>query len=205
MPLRATKSGDGTPGRAFSTGVQLWSVNKRKIRDLRQSSVDAPSGLEAGVTVLDELVTQADGTEPVVDNRVVEAEDDENVLRFRSSAFYLTEAALVGSLTGLSVAIFKLSIEGLREVCYQQPFLLDDLTRATVPAAGGLAVGLLYLAGGGEFPPGLRQTIQQVDTATLSGVLSNFRDKLEIQLDFLRKSAAAVFTLGTGASLGPGR
>lgn len=150
------------------------------------------------VPVDDSLETYADLTKP---SDVIE--EDDNVLQFRSTAFYLSEAALIGTLTGFSVALFKLSIEGLREACYQQPFLMNDVVRASVPAAGGLIVGLLYLAGRRDFPPGLRQTIQQVDSIALESVVLSFKEKVEIQLDFLRKSSAAVFTLGTGASLGP--
>jgi H+/Cl- antiporter ClcA len=124
-------------------------------------------------------------------------------LRFRSSAFYLAEAALVGVATGISVAVFKLSIEFIREVCYNQSFLYLPAVRSVVPAVGGVAVGILYWAGRGAFPPGLRGTVQLVDQQDRRGLTVDTTQKVKTQIDFLRKSTAAVFTLGTGCSLGP--
>lgn len=64
-------------------------------------------------------------------------------------------------------------------------------------------VGLLLWLGG-AFPPGLRGTLQEVDdNQTMKEQSDNLRDQAKIQGNFLRKSSAAVVTLGTGCSLGP--
>ncbi|CAB9514465.1 Chloride channel protein CLC-e [Seminavis robusta] len=113
-----------------------------------------------------------------------------------STAYELAQAGTVGSITGLSVAAFKLSIEAVRSLCYEESILVSYPSLvALLPAIGGVVVGLLLLLGG-PFPPGLRGTVQQVDD-------NDITDQLQIQGNFLRKSAAAVATLGTGASLGP--
>lgn len=124
-----------------------------------------------------------------------------NDILFRTTAFDLLLAGIVGSMTGLSVAIFKLSIEQVRTICYTQPFLAQSpwLT-ALIPALGGAAVGLLMLLG--SFPPGLRGTVKDVDEEAQSPV-RDFAALVIRQLNFIRKSAASVFTLGTGCSLGP--
>jgi H+/Cl- antiporter ClcA len=125
---------------------------------------------------------------------------DVNSLKFRTTSYDLVQAAIVGSLTGFSVAIFKLSIEAVREFCYQQPLLATyPQLIVFIPAAGGLAVGSLLLLG--AFPPGLRGTVKEIDQE--GGPLRDFVSRINTQLNFLRKSAAAVVTLGTGCSLGP--
>lgn len=146
-----------------------------------------------------------------------------------STAYELTQAGMVGSITGLLVALFKLSIEAVRTFCYEQELLSGNLILiALVPALGGVAVGLLHLLGGGTkntFPPGLRGTVQQVDqrsrllttptftsTKEMKSGLSSWRcgnlsssllQELKMQANFARKTTAAVATLGTGCSLGP--
>ena len=126
-----------------------------------------------------------------------------NSLKFRTTSYDLIQAAIVGSLTGLSVAIFKLSIEAVREFCYQQPLLATYPTLIVfIPAAGGLAVGSLLLLG--AFPPGLRGTVKEIDQEGGGGApLRDLTARINTQLNFIRKSAAAVLTLGTGCSLGP--
>jgi H+/Cl- antiporter ClcA len=124
-----------------------------------------------------------------------------NSLKFRTTSYDLIQAAIVGSLTGFSVAIFKLSIEAVRGFCYQQPLLATYPTLIVfIPAAGGLAVGSLLLLG--AFPPGLRGTVKEIDQEG-GGPLRDLAARINTQLNFLRKSAAAVVTLGTGCSLGP--
>lgn len=124
-----------------------------------------------------------------------------NSLKFRTTSYDLIQAAIVGSLTGFSVAIFKLSIEAVREFCYQQPLLATYPEFIVfIPAAGGLAVGILLLLG--AFPPGLRGTVKEIDQEG-GGPLRDLAARINTQLNFLRKSAAAVVTLGTGCSLGP--
>jgi len=83
------------------------------------------------------------------------------------------------------------------------------------PVLGGLVVGAL-LRFGGEMPPGLRDTVKEVDVDSLRSanvtpstellsctnniLLPSERNDL---LRFVRKALAAVATLGTGNSLGP--
>jgi H+/Cl- antiporter ClcA len=124
----------------------------------------------------------------------------ESSLKFRTTSYDLVVAAIVGSLTGFSVAIFKLSIQALREFFYQQPLLATyPLLTICIPAAGGLTVGGLMLLG--AFPPGLRGTVKDIDEER--GPVRDFTARINTQLNSLRKSAAAVVTLGTGCSLGP--
>jgi len=120
---------------------------------------------------------------------------------FTSTVQDLSQAAIVGIMSGFCVALFKLSIEALRKAFYERAFLADlPLLVAFIPAVGGLMVGGLLLFG--DFPPGLKGTVKEVDTASQPAV-SNFLTQLKLQINFLRKSAAAVCTLGTGCSLGP--
>jgi H+/Cl- antiporter ClcA len=130
--------------------------------------------------------------------------------KFRSSVSDLLQAALVGVVSGLSVALFKLSIEAVREVSYQQDVLASaEWLRATIPALGGCAVGLLLLVDKSRaFPPGLRGVVKIVDDqerACAGGLSSkdDFMAQVRTQLGAVRKSVAAVFTLGSGCSLGP--
>jgi H+/Cl- antiporter ClcA len=71
-----------------------------------------------------------------------------------------------------------------------------------IPTLGGILVGLL-LCVSGSFPPGLRGTLQEVKDNHNKQQSDNLRDQAQIQGNFMRKSSAAVLTLGTGCSLGP--
>jgi H+/Cl- antiporter ClcA len=123
--------------------------------------------------------------------------------RFRRAAYVLLQAGLLGMLSGGCVGIFKLAVEAVAHFSYERSFLANHRIRcfrALIPALGGLIVGLLSLLG--SFPPGLKGTIQAVDETSnnprasyISGAQSQFRS--------IRKSIAAVITLGTGCSLGP--
>lgn len=136
--------------------------------------------------------------------------------QFRSSMRDLVQAATVGLVSGISVAIFKLSIEAVREISYQQDALASvEWLRALIPALGGCAVGLLLLLGNKQgFPPGLRGVVKIVDQeasyksespppASLAMATVDWMEAVRTQLGAVRKSVAAVFTLGTGCSLGP--
>ena len=127
------------------------------------------------------------------------ADEEDRQLKFRWAANELLVSVLLGVLTGFSVAIFKLSIQAMRVGSYSLPFLAQtpQLT-ALIPAVGGILVGLLLVAFG-SMPPGLRGTVEEVEQE--SNV--SLRKRLAIQLDSMKKSAGAVLTLGTGASLGP--
>jgi H+/Cl- antiporter ClcA len=120
---------------------------------------------------------------------------------FRTTSFDLFQAGIIGSMTGFCVAIFKLSIEHVREVCYSQPYFAQmPWLTALIPALGGVTVGALMLLG--AFPPGLRGTVKNVDEEAKSPSRDMWT-LVQKQLNFIRKSAASVFTLGTGCSLGP--
>jgi len=142
------------------------------------------------------LTTQQADMEVIQDDDLVAQS-----LKFRWAANELVVSVVLGVLTGFSVAIFKLSIEAMRRGSYSLPFLANtpQLT-ALIPAFGGLLVGLLYFLG--NMPPGLRGQVSQVEEES-SGPAVSITDRLKIQIDSWRKSAGAVFTLGTGASLGP--
>jgi H+/Cl- antiporter ClcA len=171
-------------------------------------SVETTNGAQ-NVSTDDRVVNSATKMVPTEGNSELSIEEQSdqdllavgvNSLKFRTTSYDLLQAAIVGSLTGLSVAIFKLSIEAVREFCYQQPLLATyPKLIVFIPAAGGLAVGSLLLLG--AFPPGLRGTVKEIDQE--GGPLRDLATRVNTQLNFLRKSAAAVVTLGTGCSLGP--
>uniref|UniRef100_A0A7S3KZV1 Chloride channel protein n=1 Tax=Amphora coffeiformis TaxID=265554 RepID=A0A7S3KZV1_9STRA len=131
--------------------------------------------------------------------------EDPAELKFRYAAHDLSLAAIVGLVSGILIAIFKFSIEFVRRAFYEQSIWeWNPATAAVIPALGGLVVGLLILVG--NFSPGLRQTVEDVDQA--AGTLKEtpkmgVTEILKRQLGSLRKTIAAVFTLGSGCSLGP--
>jgi len=126
---------------------------------------------------------------------------DPNILKFRTTLYDLFQAAIVGIMVGISVGLFKLSIEALREIFYQQPILANHpFLLALIPAFGGVSVGVLLLLG--SFPPGLRGTVKEVDQEA-KGSVKDLASLVRVQLSSIRKAIAAVFTLGTGCSLGP--
>jgi H+/Cl- antiporter ClcA len=119
---------------------------------------------------------------------------------FQSEAYHLFPPALVGVLVGCAVAAFKLSVEGLRELSYgNYPLPSNPELLLLLPTFGGLAVGLLRMPG--VLPPGLRETIEQVDNQDENQL--PLGDFIQTQSDFFRKSVSSVVTLGTGNSLGP--
>jgi len=108
-------------------------------------------------------------------------------------------ALIVGALTGIGVSIFKLSIDEVRKFSYSLDlvqFHSSAFQAAFIPAIGGLVVSLLGLAG--EFSPGLRGQVAELDAEFLSK-----RRDVKNPFRYLRKTLAAVATLGTGCSLGP--
>ena len=122
-----------------------------------------------------------------------------------------TVAGMIGIVSGVSVAGFKLSVDAIRQFCYSGDlnFVSENgvilIPYFAVPVLGGVAVSLLNLSG--EFSPGLRGVVNEIDDDSLSygtsaGARSGSDDYLG-PLRPLRKSLAAIFTLGTGNSLGP--
>lgn len=127
-------------------------------------------------------------------------------------------AALIGALTGLAVAGFKLSIDEIRQFCYggNLNVVFPDGIIYTpfyaVPFLGAVLVSMLSLTG--DFSPGLKGVVKEVDEDSLSyGAKmalkkSNQSDNnIVLNLDSstrsFRKALAAIVTLGTGNSLGP--
>lgn len=106
-------------------------------------------------------------------------------------------ACLVGIITGASVVLFNDCVHLVQDAVEhirQFPLLEEHRGAVTllVPAAGGAAVTLIQQAAGGFEPTATRRG-QHVHNANA------WKEKAK---PFL-KSAAAVATLGTGASLGP--
>mmetsp|Transcript_3088 Transcript_3088/g.6790 ORF Transcript_3088/g.6790 Transcript_3088/m.6790 type:complete len:722 (-) Transcript_3088:125-2290(-) len=152
--------------------------------------------------------------------------------------YILFTAILIGLFTGTNIAVFKTVVEFVREVLYRDGLKLpllsqmlsnsggeeiltfslrlsEDLPRSAIPVVGGLIVGIL-LRFGGDMPPGLRDTVKEVDLDSIRA--SNATPPLELIsctnnipppserndfLRFFRKALAATATLGTGNSLGP--
>jgi H+/Cl- antiporter ClcA len=118
----------------------------------------------------------------------------------QSEAYHLIPPALVGVSVGVAVAIFKLSVEGLRDFSYgNYPLPSNPELLLLIPTFGGLLVGFIRMLG--VLPPGLRETIEQVDEQNADRLpIGDFWQK---QADFFRKSFSSVLTLRTGNSLGP--
>lgn len=151
--------------------------------------------------------TNNNGSE--VDNDAVSASNSEvgnngndDTLLFRSASYDTLHAAFVGVFTGLSVAVFKKSIEAVRALCYQSNRRIVSTNRiALIPAFGGLMVALLMTLG--AFQPGLRGVVKKVDKASSSSRVAGIGERIRSLIDSMRKSVASAFTLGTGCSLGP--
>lgn len=147
--------------------------------------------------------------------------------------YILSTAALIGILTGSNIALFKTSVEFVREALYGDgiilpflnPFLWDELKGADVlifsltiseilpvwliPAVGGILVGILLRIG--DMPPGLRDSVREVDLDSIRAANATPPDELLVCTKYLppasqrndigrfsRKALAATFTLGTG-------
>ena len=137
-----------------------------------------------------------------------------------TTVYSLTQAGMVGSLTGFLVVLFKLAIEGVRGLCYEQDILTahHHMLIPLIPALGGAIVGLL-LCFGGPFAPGVRGTIEEVEQQQRQEAPRTHHsphcslaeeeerhpawEHLRIQAKVFRKSLGAIATLGTGCSLGP--
>jgi len=132
--------------------------------------------------------------------------------KFQTQIYFQTLAALIGVFSGISVAEFKLSIEEVRQLTYggelaKDLYFMGVIPYFLVPVIGGCLVSLLSLSG--DFSPGLRGAVNEVDEYSLSydsaRALGN-EDICSTNLGTfrpLRKALAAIATLGTGNSLGP--
>lgn len=162
-----------------------------EVDPLQQKQEQKPSVLQVSLTTNEDEAIQDD------DGILVASP-----LKFRWALNELVVSVVLGCLTGFSVAIFKLSIEAMRRASYSLPFLATtpEFT-ALIPAFGGLMVGLIALIGT-AMPPGLRGQVAEVEEES-EGPPITLRERLSIQFNSWKKSAASVFTLGTGCSLGP--
>jgi H+/Cl- antiporter ClcA len=149
--------------------------------------------------------------------------------KFIPQLYIQTLAAIIGILSGVSVAVFKLSIDAIRQFCYGSTSTIVSSSMSSsglipfipiflIPVIGSIGVALLSLTG--EFSPGLRGVVKEVDDDSLAlgdssniningkvngnvnGDTSDKRGKRDV-LQPIRKSLAAILTLGTGNSLGP--
>jgi len=120
--------------------------------------------------------------------------------RFGAAAYVQTLAGTIGALAGILIAGFKLSIENIRDFAYGDVLDVYHFPVIFVPVLGGAAVSVLALMGGGGFPPGVRGIVTEADRDSLN---MNEQGKIEELMESFRKASAAIFTLGTGCSLGP--
>jgi H+/Cl- antiporter ClcA len=134
--------------------------------------------------------------------------NNNSVTKLQYAAYDMTCAGIVGVVTGIVVAYFKLSIESVRMLTYSLD-ILDSLHNEVgavfIPVVGGLVVGLILLTG--SLSPGLRGTVSQVESIAVTDKddteTKDILTRLRQQIPLLRKASAAVSTLGTGCSLGP--
>jgi H+/Cl- antiporter ClcA len=112
----------------------------------------------------------------------VRKEDEEDLEigqldQFRYTAIFLSKAVVVGVLTGLSIVLFKSSIEATQVILYEN--LADFLPKpsfywplAIYPILGGIAVSILTYAVGPKISNGIDIIAQSIDSsaADLSSV-----------------------------------
>ena len=128
--------------------------------------------------------------------------DRDDTLLFRSASYDVLHSAFVGILTGLSVAMFKKSIEAVRIFLYEGSHgIANSNLVVLIPAFGGLVVSALMSLG--AFQPGLRGVVKRVDDASSTSRYANLGERIRLLADSMRKSAASAATLGSGCSLGP--
>ena len=125
-----------------------------------------------------------------------DTEEDEGLL---SSGRALAAAALVGTLTGVAVALFKASIAATAAAVYNGDAVVMPWDERNlgglyvlVPAVGGLAVAALRAASPGGMGPGLAEHLAEVERSV------PVRPGASVV-----RGASAVATLGTGNALGP--
>ena len=152
-----------------------------------------------------------------------------DIRRFSCASYLLIQASAVGIVTGWSVGIFKMLIDVVKTIAYAGIGGTSATASAGslkawqkllwlpfIPALGGVLVALLSKLGGG-FPPGLKGVIESTDKS--SGNIddadydaakakemtpsSAAYHPIFYQFRFLKKTLAAIITLGTGSSLGP--
>jgi len=176
-------------GQAFTALVSLRPGNDRRMSTRTRSQLDhvalkyiTEDGTELAETTVTAIVTP----------------DSEASSRFTSESYVLMQAGLIGILSGCTVGGFKVAIDTMRHVCYGASF--SSAILPLIPALGGVVVGILSMPS--PFPSGLRGTVEQVDKNS-KRVAYGLPKYPNDPLGYLRKTAAAIFTLGSGSSLGP--
>jgi len=103
-------------------------------------------------------------------------------------------AAVTGALTGLTVALFKLSIASFANYIYSgDESMIPSVQRLFIPAVGGVIVAVIkLLSAQPNIGPGLAEHVVQVERSV----------PLKTEASVAR-GVAAVATLGTGNSMGP--
>ena len=132
-----------------------------------------------------------------LESMVATEESIENTSIDYDAAYVLFSSAIVGIMSGFAVALFKLSIELLREELYGTS-LSEQVPLFLITALGGL--GVAALAATGSFSPGLRGTANEIDSLSLN---TQEDERFADASRFVRKPLAAIATLGSGCSLGP--
>lgn len=121
--------------------------------------------------------------------------------QLQSQLAFLSRAGLIGVCTALSVVIFKLSIQEMSVILYED--IADALPKdpsfywpqIVFPTLGAAGVSLLMLTYGLDLRKDIDDIARSIDAASPQ---SNFKP-----LDQLARLGAAVATLGSGCSLGP--
>lgn len=181
--------------------IQLLDRRESPGLSLQSSSSSSPQLQRK--SVINAITSSSSSSNVVIEEDLTR--DSNNNYRF---VFYdLSRAGLLGVVTGASVAVFKLCIESLRNLSYNLPLHSSwkhaHLVIPFIPALGGLVVGLLTSCV--SFPPGLRGTIQETDRDSKAKFFGDECNKQFSALAFFLKTIAAICTLGTGNSLGPGK
>lgn len=221
-------------GNAFSVLLPLDGISINKYKEVGMSLAMTPPVTQEAVDVNNES-TNGDDDDIITASAIaipVVIQSSPPVITRRQlpsnwlgeKLYILSTAALIGLLTGSNIACFKTAVEFVREALYGDGVELlkgsDILLRISellplwlIPAVGGILVGLLLTIG--DMPPGLRDTVKEVDLDSLRATNATPPDELIMctnlppasqRNDFGRfslKAIAATVTLGTGNSLGP--
>lgn len=178
------------------SNLRLFSSAAEGGNDINGAGRSPPSSATDG----DAIPTLLSASESVPEDTET-ANSSGETLFFRSASYDIVHAAIVGVGTGLSVALFKKTIEAVRAFCFQQSKIVNSKLIVLIPAFGGLMVAALLSLG--AFQPGLRGVVQKVDKSSGSSRVAGLAERVRLLLDSMRKSLASAFTLGTGCSLGP--
>lgn len=201
----STSSEEESKANGEANGEELYIVNSSEdiatVVPLEKVLIPPP--------IEDNTVSRNDTTTPLLDTLLVSSQQQSLMMmegmekaqsiagRSQLEAYLLLQAALIGILGGAAVALFKTGIEETRHLMYGAEFA--SKISPLIPAFGGLVVGLLALAG--SFPPGLKESVREVDNDSRRIVSGNLRVPRH-PFGFVRKTLASIATLGTGSSLG---